>query len=92
MKYQYKIKLSIDTVGLRCPMPLIKAKQALRKIEAGEYIEVLTSDPSAKADFDAMLAHLPHELVSYVKSYNEKHIDQFIIQKRALEEQTKDVE
>jgi len=55
----------IDTCGTRCPIPLLRAKQALKSMEAGEVLKVLTSDPSAEGDFKAMLKHLPHELLSY---------------------------
>lgn len=56
---------TIDACGARCPLPLLYAKQALKKRAVGEVIRILTTDPSAKGDFDSMLKHLPHELVAY---------------------------
>ena len=76
-----KIALSIDTCGTRCPIPLLRAKQALKTLAIGEYLEVLASDPSAKPDFDAMLRHLPHQLVSYTTRISQSRIDTFIIRK-----------
>jgi tRNA 2-thiouridine synthesizing protein A len=75
------ITMTIDTCGTRCPIPLLRAKQALKTLAAGEYLEVLASDPSAKPDFDAMLRHLPHQLVSYATRTSPSRIDTFIIRK-----------
>jgi len=76
-----QVDMSIDTCGTRCPIPLLRAKQALKTLAVGEYLEVLASDPSAKPDFDAMLRHLPHRLVSYTTQASPSRIDTFIIQK-----------
>ncbi len=76
-----EISQSIDTCGTRCPIPLLRAKQALKLLNVGEHLEVLASDPSAKPDFDSMLRHLPHELVSYMTQSSPKRIDTFIIRK-----------
>lgn len=78
MSEQFVIKHSIDTCGTRCPIPLLRAKQALKGLEAGEYLEVLATDPAAKLDFDAMLKHLPHRLVCYAK---QESCDRFVIRK-----------
>jgi len=85
MNSEFEIHQSIDTCGTRCPIPLLRAKQALKLVSVGEYLQVLSTDPSAKPDFDAMLKHLPHELVDYQTT---KHIegeypriDMFIIRK-----------
>lgn len=77
----FNIKQTIDTCGTRCPIPLLRAKQALKLLAVGDCLEVRASDPSAKPDFEAMLRHLPHELVSYSSQNNPKRIDTFIIQK-----------
>ncbi|MBT8113798.1 MAG: sulfurtransferase TusA family protein [Arenicella sp.] len=76
-----EIKQTVDTSGTRCPIPLLRAKQALRKLQAGECILVLTTDPSAKADFDAMLKHLPHQLVDYTEGSDTPRVDSFVIRK-----------
>ncbi|MFQ3246039.1 MAG: tRNA 2-thiouridine synthesizing protein A [Arenicella sp.] len=76
-----QVDMSIDTCGTRCPIPLLRAKQALKTLAVGEHLQVLASDPSAKPDFDAMLRHLPHRLVSYTTQVSPSRIDTFIIQK-----------
>ena len=74
----------IDTCGTRCPIPLLRAKQALKLMRTGEILKVLASDPSAKGDFDAMLKHLPHELLSYETNQGvgeTGRVDAFLIRK-----------
>lgn len=73
---------TIDTCGTRCPIPLLRAKQALKQMKLGQILQVLASDPSAKPDFDAMLKHLPHELLAYESNVSgEKRVDTFLIVK-----------
>jgi len=81
MNSDIKIDQTIDTSGTRCPIPMLRTKQALRTMGSGEYIRVLTTDPAAKPDFDAMLKHLPHELVSFVEGDGQPRVDTFIIRK-----------
>ena len=82
MTTQVEIDQTIDTSGTRCPIPLLRAKQALKGMQAGQLLRVLATDPSAKPDFDAMLRHLPHELIDYSTSrVDEKRLDTFIIRK-----------
>ena len=75
----------IDTCGLRCPLPLLRAKQTLKEMQAGDILQVFATDPAAKADFDAMLRHLPHELLAYERceglAGDYARIDSFIIRK-----------
>ena len=75
------ITVTVDATGTRCPIPLLKAKQALKTIEVGQYLEVLASDPSALGDFQAMLKHLPHELVEYELGTQDPRVDRFVILK-----------
>lgn len=41
---------SLDLLGLKCPLPVIKTRKALRKIKPGGLLEVLTSDPVSAID------------------------------------------
>ena len=73
---------SIDTCGTRCPIPLLRAKQALKAMAEGEVLQVLATDPSAKPDFDAMLRHLPHQLLDYRSAVDDgNRVDTFLIRK-----------
>ncbi len=53
----------LDARGLRCPMPLLKLKQALHAMAPAETIEVLTTDPGSVRDFQAFLRQGRHELL-----------------------------
>jgi len=81
MSEDYPISVTVDACGTRCPLPLLRAKQALKGMNQGEYLKVLATDPSAKADFDAMLSHLPHRLVHYVLGKETPRVDTFVILK-----------
>jgi tRNA 2-thiouridine synthesizing protein A len=55
---------TIDARGLRCPLPLIKARNEIDSIEPGELLEILATDPGADHDFRAWCARKHHEFVS----------------------------
>jgi tRNA 2-thiouridine synthesizing protein A len=44
---------TLDTKGLNCPMPIVKAKKAMKGLSTGETLEVLATDPGAVRDFEA---------------------------------------
>lgn len=52
----------LDARGLRCPMPLLRLKQALHGMGEGDVIEVRTTDPGSVRDFQAFLRQAGHEL------------------------------
>lgn len=41
----------LDLCGLSCPMPLLKTKQALNRLESGKVLRVIATDPSSERDF-----------------------------------------
>ena len=59
------VTTNIDATGLRCPMPLLKAKQGLNLCKEYELIEVITTDPQSVRDFNAFVDLTRHELVHY---------------------------
>jgi tRNA 2-thiouridine synthesizing protein A len=85
MPVSHEIHHTIDTCGTRCPIPLLRAKQALKSMKDGQCLKVLATDPSAKPDFDAMLKHLPHVLVEHFSEHDlngHARVDTFIIEKK----------
>jgi tRNA 2-thiouridine synthesizing protein A len=42
---------TLDATGLLCPLPVLKARRALRDVPAGGILEVLATDPGATKDF-----------------------------------------
>jgi tRNA 2-thiouridine synthesizing protein A len=54
----------VDTRGLKCPLPVLRAKKALRDVAKGAAIEVLATDPAALKDFPAFCAETGNVLVA----------------------------
>ncbi|MDR0781082.1 MAG: sulfurtransferase TusA family protein [Pseudomonadales bacterium] len=46
----------LDLCGLNCPMPLLKTKQALNRMESGKVILVKATDPGSERDFQVFAA------------------------------------
>ncbi len=44
--------LHLDTTGLQCPLPILKAKKAIRRVPSGGTLEVIATDPGAVEDFE----------------------------------------
>ena len=57
------IAKEIDTRGMNCPLPILKAKKALADMEAGQLLKVLATDPGSLRDFQAFSRQTGHELV-----------------------------
>ncbi|MCG8391864.1 MAG: sulfurtransferase TusA family protein [Pseudomonadales bacterium] len=57
------VDLHIDASSLQCPMPLLKTRQALRHLKAGQLLEVIATDAASADDIPAYLRQSCHELV-----------------------------
>lgn len=64
-------ELNIDARGLRCPLPLLRAKQALNQLRAGQSVTVLATDPGSVKDFHAFSAVSGHSLNRFEERGNE---------------------
>jgi tRNA 2-thiouridine synthesizing protein A len=53
----------LDCRGLVCPMPLVKARQALMVVEPGATICVLATDPASVEDFSSFCEATGHKLL-----------------------------
>ncbi len=53
----------LDVKGLNCPLPILKAKKALKDMAAGAILEVQATDPGAVKDFEAFCRTTGNELV-----------------------------
>ena len=53
----------LDAKGLNCPLPILKAKKALRDVPAGGTLQVLATDPGAVKDFEAFCRATGNELL-----------------------------
>ncbi len=50
----------LDVKGLACPLPVLRAKKAMRDVPPGEVLEVLATDPGAVKDFEAFCETTGH--------------------------------
>jgi tRNA 2-thiouridine synthesizing protein A len=53
----------LDTRGLNCPLPILKAKKALADMNSGEVLKVLATDPGSMRDFQAFARQTGNELL-----------------------------
>ncbi|MEW6097938.1 MAG: sulfurtransferase TusA family protein [Pseudomonadota bacterium] len=53
----------LDTRGLNCPLPILKAKKALAEMQSGELLRVVATDPGSLRDFQAFAKQTGNELV-----------------------------
>lgn len=54
----------IDTSGLQCPLPILRAKKALNGMESGQVLKVITTDPGAERDFQAFAVQTGNTLLN----------------------------
>jgi tRNA 2-thiouridine synthesizing protein A len=57
------IDKEIDTRGLNCPLPILKAKKALTDMLAGQLLKVVATDAGSVRDFQAFAKQTGNELV-----------------------------
>jgi len=67
------VQREIDTRGLNCPLPILKAKKALAEMQSGELLRVVATDPGSMRDFQAFARQTGNELVA-----QETRADEFI--------------
>ncbi len=53
----------LDTKGLNCPLPILKAKKAIAQMQTGQTLEVLSTDPGSVKDFEALSRQTGHQLL-----------------------------
>jgi TusA-related sulfurtransferase len=61
----------IDTRGLNCPLPILKAKKALADMSSGDVLKVISTDPGSVRDFQAFARQSGIELVEQATNADE---------------------
>ena len=61
----------IDTRGLNCPLPILKAKKALSDMQPGEVLKIVATDPSSTRDFQAFARQTGNDLLEQSQSADE---------------------
>lgn len=55
---------SLDLRGLKCPLPVLKARRAIKDMAAGAVLEIFADDPAATLDFAHFCETTGHELMA----------------------------
>ena len=55
---------TLDTKGMNCPLPILKTKKAIKAMNVGETLEVLSTDPGSVKDMEAFCKSTGNELLS----------------------------
>lgn len=58
-----QIDKEIDTRGLNCPLPILKAKKALSELNSGQVLKVVSTDAGSVRDFQAFAKQTGNELL-----------------------------
>ncbi|WP_127347306.1 sulfurtransferase TusA [Pseudidiomarina mangrovi] len=56
--------VQLDTLGLRCPEPVMLIRIEIRKLQVGDLLEVIADDPATTRDVPAFCRFMEHQLVS----------------------------
>ena len=59
-----QIDQELDTRGLNCPLPILKAKKALTAMQSGQLLKVVSTDKGSLRDFAACSKQTGNELMS----------------------------
>ena len=57
------IDKELDTRGLNCPLPILKAKKALAEMTSGQFLKVVSTDAGSTRDFQAFAKQTGNDLV-----------------------------
>ena len=53
----------IDCLGQLCPMPILKTREAMKSLHAGQILEMTSDDPASEADMRSWSTRTGHELL-----------------------------
>ncbi len=60
---ELNIAKEVDTRGMACPLPILKAKRALSEVSSGELVRVVATDPVSVSDFQVFARQTGHDLI-----------------------------
>jgi TusA-related sulfurtransferase len=61
----------LDTRGMNCPLPILKAKKALAEMSSGDVLKVVATDPGSVRDFQAFARQTGNELLEQTSANDE---------------------
>mgnify|MGYP001024413240 FL=1 len=70
---------TLDAKGLSCPMPLLRTKKEMDKINSGEILEIMGTDPGSRNDLPGWCARSGHD---YLGEKEDSGFIRFYIKKK----------
>ena len=64
----------LDCSGMACPLPVVKTSQAIKKIELGQVLELLATDPGVEPDMKAWTGRTGNDLIGITKVGDVFHV------------------
>ena len=58
-----KVDSELDCSGMLCPLPVVKTSQAIKTIEVGQVLKMISTDPGAPPDMEAWARQTGHEIL-----------------------------
>ncbi len=65
MKKDIQVTITLDTSGKCCPMPMVEANKAIKKLAEGDVIQIIATDPGTLSDIPSWCERTGNELISY---------------------------
>lgn len=69
---------TIDATGYNCPIPVLKARKAIKSLNDGDEVTVLASDPASAIDIPHFCNTTGHELLEQTE---EDGVFRYVIRK-----------
>jgi tRNA 2-thiouridine synthesizing protein A len=67
--------LLLDARGLNCPLPILRARQSIQKLNAGQVLHIVATDPGSVKDFEAFCKQTGNELLATNQQAGEYSFD-----------------
>ena len=67
MHTELQIDRSLDCLGLFCPMPIVKTREAMKTMAVGQVLETVSDDPASEADMKSWTKRTGNELLAVTK-------------------------
>ena len=64
----------LDCAGMACPLPVVKTSQAIKKIEVGQVLEILATDPGVEPDMKDWSGRTGNELLDISRNGDVFHV------------------
>jgi len=70
----YNFDSELDASGLNCPLPVVRAKNAMSALTAGQILKIISTDPGSARNFEAFCAQTGNELLSSTETNGQHSI------------------